>query len=173
MNLAFEAMEFAREVHRNQKRKYTNNPYFDHLAEVVGITSTVVSYTCAYGFVTADEILATAWLHDCVEDQGITKEELTYRFGVIVAAGVWCLSDLEEGDRATRKRLSRERLSKAPGWVQTIKCADLISNTGSIVQHDPEFAKVYLEEKKLLLEVLDRADRNLWKIAYNLCEEKH
>lgn len=33
-----------------------------------------------------------------------------------------------------------------------------------------EFAKIYLEEKKLLLEVLDRADRNLWKIVYNLCE---
>lgn len=160
-------MEFAREVHKNQKRKYTHTPYFDHLAEVVGITSTVASYAC--GFVSIDEILATAWLHDCIEDQNVTEKELTHRFGKVVAAGVWCLSDLEEGNRATRKRLSRERLSKAPGWVQTIKCADLISNTGSIVQHDPDFAKVYLEEKKLLLEVLDRADRNLWEIAYNLC----
>lgn len=167
MNLAFEAMEFAREVHKNQKRKYTNNPYFDHLAEVVGITSTVAAYSY-----TIDKILATAWLHDCIEDQGIEPKELEESFGVIVAEGVWWLSDLEEGNRATRKRLSRERLSKAPGWVQTIKCADLISNTGSIVQHDPDFAKVYLEEKKLLLEVLDKADRNLWKIAYNLCGEK-
>ena len=168
MNLSFKAMQFAREVHKDQKRKYTNTPYFDHLAEVVGITSTVAAY--AYESVTVDEILATAWLHDCVEDQGISKDELAYSFGEAVSEGVWWLSDLEEGNRATRKRLSRERLPKAPGWVQTIKCADLISNTGSIIQHDPKFAKVYLEEKKLLLEVLDRADRNLWKIAYNLCE---
>ena len=167
MGVAFKAMEFAREVHKNQKRKYTNTPYFDHLAEVVGIAMSVGWHSPQ---VHPDEYMATAWLHDCVEDQGVESEELVDKFGVIVAEGVWWLSDLEEGNRATRKRLSRERLSKAPGWVQTIKCADLISNTGSIVQYDPEFAKVCLEEKKLLLEVLDKADRNLWKIAYNLCE---
>lgn len=167
-HVAFRAMQFAMEVHKNQKRKYTNVPYFDHLSEVVGIASTVAAY--AYESVTVDEILATAWLHDCMEDQGVKSEELVDKFGVIIAEGVWWLSDLEEGNRDTRKRLSRERLSKAPGWVQTIKCADLISNTGSIVQHDPKFAKVYLREKELLLEVLDKADRNLWDIAYNLCK---
>lgn len=40
-NLAFKAMAFAREVHAKQRRKYTNNPYADHLAEVAGIVSTV------------------------------------------------------------------------------------------------------------------------------------
>jgi (p)ppGpp synthase/HD superfamily hydrolase len=34
MQLAYEAMMFAREVHKVQRRKYTNNPYADHLAEV-------------------------------------------------------------------------------------------------------------------------------------------
>ncbi|HCP79386.1 MAG TPA: guanosine polyphosphate pyrophosphohydrolase, partial [Pusillimonas sp.] len=57
-----------------------------------------------------------------------------------------------------------------PGWVQTIKCADLISNTGSIVQFDPDFAKVYLEEKRLLLGVLTKADRRLWTIANEIAE---
>jgi hypothetical protein len=37
--------------------------------------------------------------------------------------------------------------------VQSIKCADLISNTSTIVKHDPGFAKVYLPEKKAILEV--------------------
>lgn len=27
-------MLLAREIHRDQKRKYTGNPYFDHLAEL-------------------------------------------------------------------------------------------------------------------------------------------
>ncbi|KCB25989.1 hypothetical protein L544_3266 [Bordetella hinzii OH87 BAL007II] len=43
--------------------------------------------------------------------------------------------------------------------------ADLISNTSSIVQHDPKFAEVYLEEKRLLLDVLTKADHRLLKIA--------
>lgn len=154
--LAFNAMEFARHAHRDQKRKYTGNPYVDHLAEVAGILSTVTDRSAA---------IAVAWLHDVVEDQGVDEETLNREFGGTVARGVMLLSDLETGNRAQRKVLSRLRLESAPGWVQTIKCADLISNTSSIVEHDPEFAKVYLEEKRLLLDALTKADSRLLKIA--------
>jgi len=34
----------------------------------------------------------------------------------------------------------------------------LISNCTSIVEHDADFAKTYLEEKRLLLEVLTKGD---------------
>lgn len=156
MSLAYDAMLFAREVHKTQVRKYSGNPYADHLAEVAGIVATVD---------TSAETIATAWLHDSREDQGISGEEIEARFGMRVAVGVALLSDLERGNRATRKALSRERLASAPGWVQSIKCADLISNTSSIVQHDPQFAKVYLEEKSLLLEVLTKADPRLLALA--------
>jgi hypothetical protein len=61
--------------------------------------------------------------------------------------------------------LSRARLGAAPYWVQTIKCADIISNTSSIVMHDPAFARVYLEEKRLLLERLTEADPRLLALA--------
>lgn len=155
-DLAYRAMMLARNVHAYQRRKYTNNPYFDHLAEVAGITASVAT----------DEVsLAVAWLHDSMEDQNIVFTGIADYFGFEVANGVLLLSDLETGNRAERKRLSRERLAGAPAWVQTIKCADLISNTSSIVEHDPDFAKVYLEEKRLLLEVLTLADGRLRDIA--------
>jgi GTP diphosphokinase / guanosine-3',5'-bis(diphosphate) 3'-diphosphatase len=108
------------------------------------------------------------FLHDCVEDQCVTADELIDRFGLAVADGVMLLSDLEEGSRAERKAASRARLAGAPGWVQTIKVADLISNTSSIVQHDPKFAVLYLEEKRLLLDVMTRADPRLVAIAREL-----
>ena len=41
ITLAFEAMLFARTSHAGQVRKYTGNPYTDHLAEVAGIVATV------------------------------------------------------------------------------------------------------------------------------------
>ena len=156
MSVAYDAMMFASEVHKAQRRKYTDNPYTDHLAEVAGIVATV-----------ADDprSIAVAWLHDCIEDQGVTAPELARRFGLRVASGVHALSDIESGNRAERKAASRERLARAHDWVQTIKVADLISNTASIVQHDPDFAKVYLEEKRLLLDVLTRADPRLVAIA--------
>jgi hypothetical protein len=105
-----------------------------------------------------------------VEDQGVLAETLREEFGEIVAAGVLLLSDLEAGNRAERKAASRARLAEAPGWVQTIKCADLISNTSSIVKHDPKFAVTYLEEKRLLLDVLTKADSRLVEIARKQAE---
>lgn len=162
MSLAYKAMLYAREVHAKQVRKYTGNPYTDHLAEVVGIAMSVGWH---HPQVHPDVFMAVAWLHDSVEDQGVGRAELTMRFGADVAAGVLWLSDTETGNRAECKRLSRERLAQAPGWVQTIKCADIISNTSSIVIHDPEFAKTYLEEKRLLLAVLTKADARLLGLA--------
>ena len=61
-------------------------------------------------------------------------------------------------NRARRKEIDRQRLSQAPGWVQTVKVADMIDNTSTIVEYDPKFAKVYLEEKRLLLAELTSAD---------------
>ena len=161
MNLAYEAMMFAREVHKDQRRKYSGNPYADHLAEVAGIVATVVTDLQA----PQEVVIATAWLHDSVEDQGVLPATLRERFGPAVEEGVMWLSDVEQGNRAERKRASCERLAQAPGWVQTIKCADLISNTSSIVLHDPHFARVYLREKRDLLAVMTRADLRLHVLA--------
>ena len=167
MSMIFRAMEFARNAHRSQRRKYTNAPYFDHLAEVAGIVASV----CDWEAFPDGEMVAVAWLHDCIEDQGVTTQQICDEFTWHVARGVWLLSDIEGGNRETRKRLSRYRLAGAPGWVQTIKCADVISNTSSIVQFDPKFARVYLEENHRLLKVMAKADRRLWDIANQLVVE--
>lgn len=169
MSRAFAAMEFARRVHADQKRKYTGAPYADHLAEVAGIVTSVAGEVTQDTYFDPAELaeimIAVAWLHDCVEDQGVSRQEILDRFGVMVMLGVMALSDMEAGNRAERKAASRVRLAGAPGWVQTIKCADLISNTSSIVLHDPKFAVTYLEEKRLLLDVLTQADPRLAAIA--------
>jgi (p)ppGpp synthase/HD superfamily hydrolase len=159
-------MQFAREAHKAQTRKYTGNPYADHLAEVAGITATALDVFPDHMHAV---IIATAWLHDTVEDTETTSAELLHEFGTYVRDGVLLLSDLETGNRAERKAASRARLADAPMWVQTIKCADLISNTSSIVKHDPKFAVTYLEEKRLLLDVLTKADRRLLTIAREQC----
>lgn len=171
MSIAYEAMIFAMEAHKDQRRKYTGNPYTDHLAEVAGIAVCADNYNERIVNIYLDEIvIATAWLHDCVEDCDVSIRQISNKFGIDVAYGVDCLSDIEKGNRKLRKELSRKRLSKSENWVQNIKVADLISNTSSIVQHDPKFAKVYLEEKRLLLDVLTKADERLIKIARKQCE---
>lgn len=167
-----EAMRFARTAHAKQVRKYTGNPYADHLAEVAGIVASVAGRNTIDPLM-MDIMISVAWLHDYIEDQrpdhdttgDFAHEVLVRQFGPQIANGVRWLSDLETGNRRERKAAARERLSRAPGWVQTIKVADLISNTSSIVKHDPTFAVVYLEEKRLLLDVLTKADPLLVDIA--------
>jgi guanosine-3',5'-bis(diphosphate) 3'-pyrophosphohydrolase len=167
MELAYSAMRFAMEVHATQVRKYTGEPYAAHLAEVAGIV--VSAYVGGFhnGYLTPPltVVLATAWLHDCIEDQNVTFAELRARFGYSVAEGVHWLTDCEVGNRAARKAAACIRLAQVPGWVQSIKCADLISNTRSIVKHDPKFAEVYLPEKAAILCAMTKADARLLELA--------
>lgn len=169
MTCAYDAMMFAREAHKDQVRKYTGNPYVDHLAEVAGIAMSVGWHSPQ---IKPDNFMAVCWLHDSIEDQGVTAPRL---LGIgmpeVVVEGVLLLSDLETGNRAERKAASRARLAAAPAWVQTIKCADLISNTSSIVKHDPKFAVTYLAEKRALLEVLTKADPRLRELAASMAAQ--
>lgn len=158
MAVVHKAQVYAMAAHAavGQKRKYTGEPYIVHPAEVASIVDRVEGATF--------DMIAAAWLHDVIEDTGCTFTDVHMAFGIDIATMVNWLTDVsrpEDGNRATRKRIDRERLASAPAEVQTIKLADLISNSKSIMQHDPEFAKVYLEEKRLLLEVLTKGDREL------------
>lgn len=138
-----------------QLRKYTMEPYIVHPAEVVEILKTVAP---------TPAMIAAAWLHDVVEDTGVTLETIRGEFGDEVADLVGWLTDVsrpDHGNRAQRKAVDRAHTAAAPSEAQTIKCCDLISNTRSIMQHDPKFAATYLAEKRLLLEVMTRADPRL------------
>ena len=150
-------MEFAYAVHAGQERKYLGNPYTDHLAEVAAMVASANERRAA---------IAVAWLHDCIEDQGVTHNQLAIRFGSFVADGVVMLSDTEAGNRAARKAASLERLARAWPWVQTIKVADMISNARSIIEHDPKFARVFVSEMEQLLPVLTGANEQLLAIAW-------
>lgn len=59
MGIAFKAMQCARTAHKNQVRKYTDNPYVDHLAEVAGIVSTVSGWDVACALYFDDELVGS------------------------------------------------------------------------------------------------------------------
>jgi len=163
-NIVDRAELFARAAHGaiGQIRKYTGEAYVTNPIRVMGLVKTVLK---------DPDALAAALLHDVIEDTELTKEDILTEFGPRVAEMVVALSDppkVEGGpNRKARKALDRDRLSKASASVQTIKVADMIDNTESIVAHDPKFAKIYLEEKRLLLDVLTKADAGLVHVARN------
>lgn len=147
MDIIQRANIFAAAAHMacGQIRKYTGEPYHVHPREVAMIVQ-------AAG---GDEFqIAAAHLHDVVEDTDVTIQQIQDFFGYKVAELVGWLTDVSkptDGNRAERKAIDRAHTAQAPVRAKMIKLADLISNTKSIVEHDEKFARVYLEEKRLLL----------------------
>jgi (p)ppGpp synthase/HD superfamily hydrolase len=154
MNIVTKAQVFATAAHAAVKhvRKYTGEPYIVHPIHVMSIVKTVEH---------TDAMLAAALLHDTVEDTGVTIDLIEQEFGTEVAELVGWLTDVskkDDGNRAVRKQMDLEHTAQAPAAAQTIKLADLISNTSSIVKNDPKFAETYLKEKQALLKVLTKGD---------------
>ena len=145
-----------------QKRKYTGEDYIVHPREVAELVEKAGG---------SPEMIQAAWLHDVVEDTGVEIEVIRAIFGEEVAMMVDGLTDKskpEDGSRAIRKMIDRARLASQQPEVQTIKLADLISNTKSIVAHDPKFAAVYLDEKAMLLNAMRDGNEWLWNKANNI-----
>lgn len=158
------AHAFAAEAHGaiNHRRKYTGEPYITHPTEVAGIVASRPH---------TPEMIAAAYLHDTVEDTPTTIDQIRQQFGPVVAKLVDDLTDvskLGDGNRAKRKELDRAHTAAASNQAKTIKLADLISNSRSILQHDPNFAQVYMAEKRALLDALVGGDPLLMSIAQRI-----
>lgn len=162
------ALIFATAAHAavGQRRKYTDDPYIVHPIEVASIVKSV-DHT--------PEMVAAAYLHDVLEDTETDLSTISEMFGVTVAEYVLALTDPPKTEkspnRKTRKAMSRDRLAFASGEVQTIKLADLISNSQSILHYDPNFARTYLQEKADLLTVLTRGNSALYARADHIVKQ--
>jgi len=100
MDIVRKAQVYAMAAHAavGQKRKYTNEPYIVHPAEVAKIVAGVPGAT--------PDMVAAAWLHDVVEDTGCTFTDIHMAFGIDIATLVGWLTDVskpEDGNRAHRQ----------------------------------------------------------------------
>jgi len=150
------ARVFATAAHAavGQKRKYTGEDYIHHPAAVVDLLLKYVPEVTT-------EQLAAAWLHDTVEDCAIPLALITQEFGAVVGDLVGQLSDVSrpgDGNRAARKAIDLAHTASACAQAKTVKLADLIDNSKSILEHDTKFARVYLAEKRMLLAVLSEGN---------------
>lgn len=156
-----EAMSYCVMWHGRQVRKYSQLPYSVHPIEVMQIVATVID---------DEDTLIAALLHDILEDTDVREDTIEELFGPRVLELVEWLTDVskpEDGNRAERKAIDREELSRAPADVQTIKYADIISNMSNVWEHELSFAREYLEEKRLLLEAMTRGNSELYVRAWD------
>lgn len=152
-----ELLEFVKEQHAGQVRKYTGDPYHTHLQSVAALVSTHEP-NLPFG-------VEIALCHDLFEDTTCDGSDLlrffreeNYIFSearfivdrVLELTDQYTKEAFPSLNRATRKKLEAYRLGQTHYVSQTVKCFDIIDNRTSIVEHDPKFAQVYLREAKYL-----------------------
>ena len=165
-----EARIFAAAAHAavGQKRKYTDEDYIVHPIEVAQI---IKDYASEWAI---DHVLATALLHDVLEDTKVTREQLAQYFPSEIIRYVVDLTDVSkssDGNRSVRKEIDRKHLANGGGIVHTVKLADLISNSRSIIKYDPGFAPKYIGEKKALMHVLVHGAKSLRDMAWDIINQ--
>lgn len=170
------AYVFAMQAHGQQLRA-SGDPYFHHPVEVAGILARLKLDSAS---------IATALLHDTVEDTGVTLEDIRSLFGPTIARlvdGVTKLSKLESQSQRTAQAENFRKLLLAMSEdirVLLVKLADRLHNMQTLQYVDSpdkrrrianETMEIYapLAERigmeKLKAELEDLAFQELWSDA--------
>lgn len=157
---------FVERQHEEQKRKYTGDPYTVHLTAVAEKAAKHVKGTKEIGM-----------CHDLFEDTTCTREDLAGQLihsgydkkeaerivnGVQELTDVYTHEAFPDLNRKQRKQKEAERLGTISPLAQSVKYADLLDNTKSIVEHDLKFARVYVAEKREILKHMNKGNKELY-----------
>tara|TARA_R110000782_G_scaffold10750_12_gene33296 strand:- start:1755 stop:2336 length:582 start_codon:yes stop_codon:yes gene_type:complete len=167
------AVSFADVAHDEQVRKYTGERYIVHPIEVAKKVMTAKYYNI--------NMVIAAIFHDVIEDtphdedklrmltecyeQTTTDTDFNLKDTIDLVVELTDVTLRSEGNRSYRKQKDCDRLATISDDAKTIKLADIICNSKSIIREDPEFAKVWMREMATRVEILERGDRILWDEA--------
>lgn len=124
MNPIHEAMRFAEEAHRGQKRKGTDIAYITHPMEVCQILTEMRA---------SRELQMAGLLHDTVEDTDVTIEDIRSAFGDRVAALVSGHTEDKELSWRERKQHTIDIVKAADRDIRLLIMADKVSNLRSML----------------------------------------
>lgn len=148
------ALIFAKEKHKNQNRKVTNEPYVNHPISVAKILrENKKSHKIK-------ELVAAAFLHDTLEDTNTTEHELEKLFGKLITSLVLELTtDEKEKEKIGKEKYLAEKMSdnsRMSNWALVIKLADRLDNVSDLKNADEKFRKRYTKETRHILETLEK-----------------
>lgn len=114
------AAAFARQAHEGQTRKFTGAPYYTHVERVAALVRERTD---------APELIAAAYLHDTMEDCGVTYETLARHFGHAVANIVHALTNDDARKKQQGKvRYMIDKLTAMNPDALLVKLCDILGN---------------------------------------------
>ncbi len=148
-----EALNFAKEKHKGQRR-ISGEPYIEHPKRVAKIVKkSKKSHQI-------EKLIIAALLHDTIEDTDATPEEISKKFGPLVASLVSKLTtNKKEKDKIGKKEYLSQKLTnkkKITNWSLVIKLADRLDNISHLKNTTKKFKEKYLEETNFLIDKLEK-----------------
>lgn len=145
-----EARMVAVKAHSNQSYDEIF-PYEKHLDDVVDILK-------SFGF--SGKYIVAGYLHDTMEDNGLSFNKIRKHFGVEVAEMVYCLTDEFGRDRKEKKTKTLPKTAANPDAI-IVKLADRIAN----IEHGGKvdmYSKEYNEFKGALYLNTPADGKRMW-----------
>jgi (p)ppGpp synthase/HD superfamily hydrolase len=151
IDLVNKAQEFATLKHKGQTRKF-GGEYIQHPAGVADLVR---------HFDGTDEMIAAAWLHDVVEDAGVTYEEIEKEFGGEVANLVDLLTTPSVITKDQKNEYLSDKMISMSTKALTIKLCDRLDNVSDFKTASPKFINSYAPATKYILDALENSGRSL------------
>lgn len=149
------AFRYAVAMHGDQKYGHSDHPYSYHIARVAEEAERLMRIH-ELRFYDRRIMEAAAYLHDVIEDCGVSREVLAAQFGEEVAELVWAVSDGEGKNRRERKREIPEKIAKVGIMACVLKLADRIANVKeSIATNNTGMLEMYRKEQEEFAKSLD------------------
>lgn len=162
----FAFFQFVKDQHGEQVRSYTGDPYYIHLMSVADtvlhIRPDLVEVAMGHDLL-EDTDCKTADIWNILKELQYTKSERSFIVdGIIALTDQYTKEAYPELNRKARKQMEAMRLGSIDPAYQTVKLADLIDNSVSIIEHDDKFARVYIQEKVDILDKMRLGDIGLF-----------
>lgn len=149
MSIVEEALAFATEKHKGQKRR-TGKDFIVHPLAVGEYIKKYKSHDCF------DELIAVCYLHDVLEETDTTYVELVNAFGYLIAGIVMELTtDSDLNRELGKEKYLSYRFKNMTSWALSIKLCDRLHNTSDLELLDLDFRERYVNETNYILDFLE------------------
>lgn len=166
MNKILNALALVQTRHKGQARPYRES----QVEHVMRVALCATQFACAKGSLGSDaeDLIASALLHDVLEDTDMRDDELAEQFGERVARIVRAVSheEEEEPDEVYLRRVA------AGGRIAVIvKRCDRLDNLNTLRHAPPEFRSVKLAEIRAALPLWHEIDPDGAPLIEELLQE--
>lgn len=154
------AKKYAIKCHRETNHKYDGKPYEIHL-------QMVVEYACKYSYLIdenfLEEIIASAWTHDTIEDCRQTYNDVKKKLGFEVAEITYALTNEKGKNRNERANSSYYRGIRNTYLATYVKICDRLANVKYSKLKNSKMIEAYKKENKKFMQELYTIELNpMW-----------